>query len=231
MICYGEYRGNSRRTPVHIWGSHDEGRSWEPVHEFRDVRHVHGVHYDEWTESFWVTTGDDDEESAIWRTVDRFRTIERIAGGNQQRRVVQLVFARDHVYFGSDTPRERNHLYRLHRDTGRIERLHPVDSSVFYGCRVGRHLFFSTAAEPSEVNPTRRIAVWHSEGGEEWHPLRSYASDLLPSRLFQYAQVTFPAGPGDERHVFFTPRGVRDGGRTVVLPLEELALEAVDARI
>lgn len=222
-VYYGEYRGNPDRTPVHVWASRDGGRSWTAVYEFRNVRHVHGVHYDAWTGAFWVTTGDDDEESAIWRTVDGFRTLERVAGGTQQLRVVQLVFTKEHVYFGSDTPRAQNHLYRLHRGGSRPERLQPVGSSVFFGCRVGRHLFFSTAAEPSDVNSTRRAEIWHSADGEHWSLLRSFTRDWWPSRLFQYAQVTFPAGPGDGRRVYFTPQGVVGGGRTVAVSVDAMS--------
>jgi hypothetical protein len=97
-----------------------------------------------------------------------------------------------------------------------------VGSSVFYGCRLGTHLFFSTAAEPSDVNSTRSVEVWYSETGDAWRRLRSFIPDAWPSRLFQYGQVLFPAGPGDGRHVFFTPRGVKGGGRTVVLAPEEI---------
>jgi hypothetical protein len=221
-IYYGEYLRNSDRGPVRVWGSRDEGRTWEPLHTFDRVRHVHGIHYDEWTGALWVTTGDEDDESAIWRTSDGFETVERVTGGSQQLRAVQLLFTADHVYFGSDTPREPNHLYRLRRADGHVERLQAVGSSVFYGCRVGTHLFFSTAAEPSDVNSTQRVEIWQGESGEVWSRIRCYTPDVWPSRLFQYGQVTFPAGPGDGRRLYFTPRGVRGGGRTVVLALDEI---------
>lgn len=226
LTCYGEYRRNPERSPVHVWATYDGGTNWEPIHEFQSVRHVHGVHYDNYTGTFWVTTGDEDDESAIWMSPDRFKTMSLVAGGSQQARVVHLLFTQEYVYFGSDTPRAPNYIYRLDRKTARIERLQPVGSSVFYGSKVGDDLFFSTAAEPSRVNRTRRAEVWHSADGDDWSLVTSLPSDVWPSRLFQYGQVMFPAGPGDGRRLFYTPQGVRGDGRTFILPLRQLGSKA-----
>jgi hypothetical protein len=222
LTCYGEYRGNLERAPVCIWASEDAGRSWHPVHEFTGVRHVHGVHYDSYSNAFWITTGDEDDESAIWVTRDRFRTVERVVGGNQQTRAVQLCFTSEFVYFGSDTPRAANHLYRLGRATGEVEQLQRVGSSVFYGTRLSGHLFFSTAAEPSSANRTDRSEIWHGRPDGSWRLLETLPTDIWPSRLFQYGQVQFPAGPGDGRHLYYSPQGTRGDGFTFIIPFNEL---------
>jgi len=54
---YGEYRANSQRSPVSVFGLDLKEKSWKPVWTFRGVRHIHGVYYDPYKESFWVTTG------------------------------------------------------------------------------------------------------------------------------------------------------------------------------
>jgi hypothetical protein len=224
LICYGEYRRNPERSPVHVWGSHTSGGSWEPLWRFTGVRHVHGVYFDRYTPAYWVTTGDTDAESGLWYTADRFRTLDRVAGGSQQRRAVQLLFSRNYVYFGSDSPDEANHLYRLERGTGRIEQLQPVGSSVFHGCKVGSALFFSTAVEPSTVNRTRRSEVWASRDGDRWQRVLEFVKDPWPMRYFQYGQVQFPAGPGDDRHLWYTPFAVQGDQVTRRLTLAELGL-------
>ena len=223
LSCYGEYRPNPERTPVHIRASSDRGRTWDVVHTFDGVRHVHGVFHDAWSDAFWITTGDEDAESGIWRTRDGFRSVERVLGGTQQARAVHLSFTKRHVYFGSDTPRAANHLQRMERDSGRVESLQRVGSSVFYGCQAAGHLFFSTAAEPSRVNRTDGAEIWHSPDGVSWRLLARLPNDRWPSRLFQYGQVLFPSGPGDGRHLYYTPQGVNGDGRTRVVRLSELA--------
>ena len=196
VVYYGEYRANRERSPVHVWASRDAGATWTPVHRFRDARHVHGVFADSHDDALWITTGDRDSEAGIWRARDRFGTVEKIAGGSQQTRVVQLVFTPTHVYFGSDAPSESNYLYRLRRADGAIERLQPVDGPVYYGCTAGGRLFFSTTCEPRARPEARDVTVWSSVDGERWERFAVFRKDRWPARIFQHGHVLLPAGPG-----------------------------------
>ena len=207
VVYYGEYRDNREGSPVHVWASRDGGATWQPVHRFTGVRHIHGVFSDPHDEALWITTGDSDRTAGIWRTRDRFGTIERVAGGSQQTRAVQLLFTRTHVYFGSDAPAEVNHLYRLCRADGAIERLQQVEGPVYYGCRTGGRLLFSTACEPSTVRATRDVAVWSSADGLRWRRLAVFRKDRWPARLFQHGHVLFPAvhAARDSDGVWLTP--------------------------
>ena len=48
-----------RNAPPHTSGKWQKGKQkWAAVWEFDDIRHVHGVYFDEYTDSIWVTTGD-----------------------------------------------------------------------------------------------------------------------------------------------------------------------------
>ncbi|MBW1673126.1 MAG: hypothetical protein JRJ45_05680 [Deltaproteobacteria bacterium] len=204
-LYYGEYRDNQDRTPVHIYGSDSGGRRWKVVWRFTGVRHVHGVFHDSYDDKIWVTTGDEDKESGIWVTDDCFRTLDRVVGGTQQLRAVTLLFTQSHVYFGSDTPLERNFIYRLDRKTGKIDKLQEVESSVFWGCKVGESLFFSTAVEPSKANRCRDACIWGSKDGETWKCIARFGKDIWPMKLFQYGQIFFPAGENNSDYLWFTP--------------------------
>jgi hypothetical protein len=149
-------------------------------------------------------------EAGIWRTDDSFATVHKVAGGSQQMRAVQPLFTKDYVYFGSDTPHEINHIYRMDREGKMIEQLAAVDSSVFFASRVGQSLFFSTTAEPSVVNETRFASIWRSEDGINWRRWMSFKKDLLPKKYFQHGQILFPNGPGDGQHLWFTPFATED---------------------
>jgi hypothetical protein len=168
------------------------------------------VYHDPYEDALWVTTGDEDAEVGLQRTRDDFRSLERIAGGSQTLRVVQLLFTPDAVLFGSDAPSEVNHLYRLDRRSGAIRAVQAVGSSVFYGAQAPEICAFGTMVEPSEVNRSREAVVWLSkDGGDSWHPGMAFPKDWLPPRLFQYGQVLFPAGPGDGNTLWLTPYGAR----------------------
>ena len=205
ILYYGEYRGNQERTPVRIYASDTEGRQWVSVWQFNRIRHVHGVFYDSYDNRIWVTTGDTNEECGIWVTDDRFKTLHKIAGGSQQLRAVQLLFTQRHVYFGSDTPLEINFIYRLDRETGKIEKLQEVEGSVFWGCKVRDYLFFSTAVEPSEVNKCRDACIWGSKDGDNWKCIARFRKDIWPMKLFQYGQIFFPSGENNTDYLWFTP--------------------------
>jgi hypothetical protein len=207
-VYYGEYRNNPERSPVGVWRSDDGGASWSRAWTFQGIRHVHGVFHDPYDDQLWVTTGDRDGESGLWRTGDDFRTLERVAGGCQALRVVQLLFTPAGIVFGSDAPGEGNHLYRLARGSDQIRQRQAVGGPVFYGVQVGDVLVLATVVEPSRVNRGREAVVWLSkDGGESWRPGMSFRKDRLPARLFQYGQVLFPAGPGSGGTLWLTPYG------------------------
>lgn len=211
---YGEYRSNPKRTPIHLWRWQPSMETWSKAWTFTNVRHIHGVFHDPYTDAFWITTGDSDNEAAIWRSDDNFATLEKIAGGSQQYRAVQLLFSQDYLYFGSDAPDEQNHIYRMNRLTGHTEPLAEVGGSVFYGCKVGDRLFFSTAVEPSQVNNSRCAELWGSEDGANWHKIAAFRKDRWPMKYFQYGQILFPGGPGDDRYLYFSPFATHNHGIT-----------------
>ena len=68
-IYYGEYRRNKERSPVFIWEGENYGESWHPIREITNVRHIHGIFKDPYTDNLWVTTGDEDSE--LTREVSR----------------------------------------------------------------------------------------------------------------------------------------------------------------
>jgi hypothetical protein len=200
---------------VHIWGLDFLSGEWRSVWFFEGVRHVHGVFQDPFTNAIWVTTGDSDEEAAIWRTDDCFSTLQCVVGGTQQFRAVHLLFTADYVYFGSDAPDEHNYIYRMDRAGTKVERLASVGGSVFYGCTVGDSLFFSTAVEPSNVNPCRYAEVWCSNDGVNWFKYVKFKKDFLSMKFFQYGQVFFPNCCGDETNFWCSPFATNKHGSSI----------------
>lgn len=213
-LYYGDYHGNPQRDPVVVWKSTDGGSHWVPVWRFEATRHVHGVFVDPFTGWIWVTTGDDDHECNIWVTRDDFGTLELVAGGTQQTRVVQLLFTEGYVYFGSDAPKEHNFIYRMARWSSAIECLQRVDGPVFSGTICGNVLLFATVCEPSLANRVRAAVVWASDDGERWWRFKRYRKDWWPMRLMQYGQVLFPRTSGFQRDLWMTPLATKGDGRS-----------------
>jgi hypothetical protein len=204
-LYYGEYHGNPDRKPTNIFCSKDNGFSWFSVYQMEDIRHVHGVFHDPYTNALWVTTGDTDEECGIWTTINHFKTLDRVAGGSQNTRAITLLFTQSHIYFGSDIPHKANSIYRFERRSGRIDKLQEVEGPVFWGCKIGNALFFSTAVEPSQINTSRSASLWCSLDGVSWSHVSKFRKDIWPMKLFQYGQILFPFGENTTDDLFITP--------------------------
>jgi len=222
-LYYGEYRSNPERSPVHVWSGSLDGNNWQPAWQFDDVRHVHGVFHDPYTSAIWVTTGDEDTESAIWVTEDEFVSLRKVVGGSQMQRTIKLLFTNSHIYFGSDAPEMKNYLWRLSRTDANLERLCAVGGSVFSGTVLDGNLFFATAVEPSPVNKSRDVELWASSDGTSWRMIRKHKKDILPMKYFQYGQILFPAGPGDGSNLWYTPMSAQGDGSTFRIPLRHIS--------
>ncbi len=219
-IYYGQYSSNPNRDPINIWHCKHGEREWNTVKLFENVRHIHGVFWDKYTKSIWVTTGDSDTESGIWQTQDDFKTINKVLSGSQQTRVVQLLFDKSFIYFGTDTPQEQNFIYRMSRSHKVVDRLQAVGSSVFYGCQIDNSMFFSTAVEPSDVNKSQNSEVWRSDNGINWYLFKTFKKDILSMKYFQYGQVLFPNGGLNKYCVYYTPFSTKNHEFTLKTTLD-----------
>jgi hypothetical protein len=194
-VCWGEYFDNPLRAEVHVYASSDDGRTWHVAYTFPagSIRHVHNIVFDPWARSLWVLTGDVGRECRILRASCDWTEVQEVLGGNQQARAVAAIPREDALFFASDTPLERNYVYRLDRRGG-VDRLAPLEGSVFYGCQAGDGIFFSTAVEPSQVNRSRQVTVCGSRDGESWQQVLAWTKDRWSMRFFQYGVGIMPSG-------------------------------------
>jgi len=221
-VYWGEYFDNAARGEVHIYASTDNGATWNVAYTFPKgaIRHVHNIVHDPWGDCLWVLTGDYGDECRILRATCDFSHVETVLQGNQQARAVALVPTQDGLYFSSDTPLESNYIYRLSRE-GSPSQLAPISSSSIYGCRVGRHVFFSTMVEPSEVNLDRHVRIYAGSGGgnigqQNWKPLLEWKKDGWPS-LFQYGNAFLPDGDNATPYLAVTPIAVESDDQVTSL--------------
>ena len=203
-VYYGQYLRDPKKPPIKLLSSTPPYSSWKPLKMFSDIRHIHGVFRDPYTDSLWITTGDDDDESKIMQISKDDLEIQFSLEGSQTYRTVTLLFDRNFIYYGTDTPREKNYIYRLKRGTRDIEKLIETGGSVFYGTKVNEQFFFSTACEPSEINKGNDVELWSSENGEDWHKILTFQKDWWHNKLFRYGMIFFPDGPGDGENLWFS---------------------------
>ena len=198
-IYWGEYFDNRERAAVHIYVSIDRGRTWQVAYTFPagSIRHVHNIVYDRWNACLWILTGDEGAECKVLRASPDLRSVEVVVSGNQQARAVAAIPTQRGLYLSTDTPFEKNHVYRIDR-VGSVEQVGDLASSSIFGCRVGcgagEAVFFSTMVEPSAVNTSREVYLAGSRHGTNWQVLARWKKDSLPMRYFQYGNAFLPDG-------------------------------------
>ncbi|HEX6803133.1 MAG TPA: hypothetical protein VF133_05580 [Terriglobales bacterium] len=195
LAFWGEYFDNRDRDEVHIYASADAGLTWDVAYTFakHSIRHIHNLVYDPWERCLWIFTGDYGRECRVLRASTDFRSVDAVIAGNQQARAVAAVVTEAGLFFASDTPLERNFIYKMDR-RGRIDKLHALPSSSIYACQNRDGIFFSTMVEPSHVNRTREVALFGSSDGLQWNAFASWHKDRYPMKFFQYGNAFLPDG-------------------------------------
>jgi hypothetical protein len=206
-IYWGEYFDNRERAEVHIYASTDRGHTWQIAYTFSagSIRHVHNIVYDHWGDCLWILTGDEGAECKVLRASCDLSSVEEVLAGNQQARAVAAIPMQNGLYLSTDTPFEKNHVYRLGYQLdrpGNVERVGDLASSSIFGCRVGCRvgeaifstMFFSTMIEPSAVNTCREVHLAGSKDGKNWQVLARWKKDGLPMHYFQYGNAFLPDG-------------------------------------
>jgi hypothetical protein len=171
IIYYGEYYENPRHEPVCIHRSLDDGKAWQVIYQFGagDIRHVHSLSVDPYTNALWVTTGDRDQECIIAYSVDKGVTFHTVGTGSQQWRAVDIIFTRDSVYWGTDAPSIQNWICRLDRQTLAVEKICKVDGPIYYSTSLcDGMLVVGSAVEGGKGEWDGVASIWLSRDGKQW---------------------------------------------------------------
>ena len=217
-VYWGEYFDNRERAEVYIYASADRGQTWQVGYTFPAgaIRHIHNIVHDPWGDCLWILTGDEGRECKVLRASCDLRSVDEVLSGNQQARAVAAIPTKDALYLSTDTPFERNHVLRLDR-TGHVEAIADLESSSIFGCRTGSALFFSTMAEPSEMNTTRALDLVGSVNGNQWQVLAHWQKDNWPMRYFQYGNILLPDGNNATDFLAATAVAVKQDDLTTTL--------------
>ncbi|HEX3320296.1 MAG TPA: hypothetical protein VHR84_06315 [Terriglobales bacterium] len=216
-VYWGEYFDNPDRREVHIYCSSDSGLSWNVAYTFpaKAIRHVHNIVFDRWQNCLWILTGDYGHECRVLRASIDFKNVEPVLEGNQQARAVAFLPTPAGMYFASDTPLEKNSIYRMRADA-LPEPVVSLNHSSIHGCAVQNALFFTTMVEPSTVNTSREAHLYGSLDGEQWKKCFSWKKDPLPMRLFQYGNCFLPDGQ-NETHFLAASTLAVEGASELIL--------------
>lgn len=215
-VFFGEYLANEERGEMRIYKYAAGSDRLEIVYTFppRSIRHIHGVYFDEYSNSLFCLTGDDENECRILRSFDEFQTIETVGQGDETWRAVSVLFAEKRLFYGMDAEFRRNHIYKIERDGWQRKSLGEVSGTVFYCKQIGEDLFFTTTAENAPSQTENAAALWHLGKDENLEKIGSFKKDGRHPTLFQFGTIHFPGVNKLKDRLYFHLVGVEGDNRT-----------------
>ena len=194
-LLFGEYGGAEMDSvEVRVYCSDDGGQHFEPVYDFPkgDIHHIHNVVVDRYADHYWILAGDHGRTPGIAILSKDFRNLEWVARGSQMVRAVSVLVRPDCLIYGSDSELEPNYIIRLDKNSGRYERVMPIDGSSLYAADFGEIGLITTCVEPSQINKNRCACLYSSRDDDNWCRLLSLQKDRWNNVVFQFGLIVLP---------------------------------------
>lgn len=209
-LFFGEYFQNMSKNSVHIYGSVNNGVTWNTVYTFNagNINHIHGLFYDKFTNRIWVLTGDRENECIIGYTDNEFKSFHEVLRGGQEYRSCQLFFYNDYIVYATDSQYIENEIRAINRETLDIKTVAKIQGSAIKGGQTGNIAYISTAVEPSDVNQDKFAHIWVTKDGLHWEDKFKAEKDCWPS-IFQYATFEFPQNACRNGKLWFAGRSMK----------------------
>ena len=218
-IFFGEYLANEERGEMNVYKYAAGSDSLEIVYTFppNSIRHIHGIYFDEFSDSIFCLTGDEQKECQILQTFDEFQSFNVIGQGDETWRAVSILFTPEAFFYGMDAEFRANHIYKIERDSSEQKSLGEVNGTVFYSKRLGSDLFFTTTAENAPSQTENVAAIWHVGADEKCEKLISFKKDSHHPTLFMFGTIHFPTENRLDNELYFHLVGVEEDNQAFCL--------------
>ncbi len=215
-IFFGEYIANTERGAMKIYKHRAGSDTLETAYIFPPnmIRHIHGIYFDQYSDSMFCLTGDDEKECCFWQTFDGFKTTQIVGEGDETWRAVSILFAENAFFYGMDAEHRTNHIYKVTRENLERKSLGEVSGTVFYSKKIGADLFFATTAENAPSQIENVAALWHVDANDKLQKLVSFSKDGWHQTLFMFGTIHFPYQNSLKNELYFQLVGVREDNQT-----------------
>lgn len=215
-VFFGEYLDNAERGEMRIYKYSTGADALEIACTFPPhfTRHIHGLYFDEFTDSIFCLTGDKEKECKILRSVDGFKTFETVGEGDETWRAVSVLFDENSFFYGMDAEYQTNHIYKVMRENLSRKSLGEVNGTVFYSKQIAGNLFFTTTAENAPNQTENVAALWRIDENDNLENLISFKKDRWHPTLFMFGTIHFPYANKLENELYFQLVGVEEDNQT-----------------
>ena len=181
-----------------LWGSLDDGLTWNIVYQFPDksIRHIHGVYSDPYSSSLWIATGDFDGECGLFEADSHdFSLLSSYGDGSQSWRPVSLLFGESSIVWGMDSPIEASYLQTFSRTSRCISQGQHFPGPVWYSKQLTNDFYLlQTSVEIGVGSASNSAHLYVSQNLSDWDLLSSFRKDIFPKRLFKFGVISFAEG-------------------------------------
>ena len=223
-ILWGDYLiGNNNR--INIYESKDLGKSWDILYTFPRgvIRHVHNIVFDNHNRHFWVLTGDNNQESGIWKTED-FKDLEPFLVGSQSYRSMSIIPTPEGIIIPTDAEYSANYIQFYSFKDQAISVLQKLNGSAFFAAKINDYYFVSTVYEPNSVTKHKFAEMWYSKNITDWTKVLRFKKDIFPTKLFRYPSIKIPKYESGYclDKFYFSTRSVKLAPYIMILGVDEL---------
>jgi hypothetical protein len=237
-IYFGGYLTNTDKKPVNIYRRVDKD-FWEIVYTFPQgaINHIHNIVTDTYRQCLWILTGDFDESAAIWKAVDGFGSVMKVAGNDQKYRGCVCFAAPEGLIYATDAPFADDFIYFMNPITFEVKELYPIHGSCIYGCKWKEKYVFSSTVEGDGRNlkffefllSRKRgggikddyVHLYSGSLSEGFNEIYKEKKDILPLYTFQFGVFKFPCGTNESDTLCFQPVATNNNDLNLMAYKEE----------
>lgn len=223
-VYYGEYSRNEKKEYINIYKSTDDGATWNIYYSFNKgcIRHIHSLEYDSFSGNIWFTTGDSDNESTIGYFNEQGQ-INIVFRGMQDYRCTKLLFFEKYIYWGMDSSRSQNYIYRYKRYNGNLEKICGVSGPIYYGMLLNNGtIIFETAVEGGIGEWDSKVSIWQEEKEEVKYGFKKIISLRKRNFTKRKANIRFPKWSKSDNLIFTCINTERFSNDTVIISNDTL---------
>lgn len=214
-VYFGEYINRKQRdTPIRVYRLPPASARAEVVRTFEqgEMKHIHAIRLDAFTEDLWLCCGDWPEECRLLRSSDGFRSYSVVGGGDESWRAVHVIFKESAIFYATDSEFLANHIYRIDRRTGARRTVVAIDGPSFYAAEVGAGAVFATTVELCPSQASAKSVLWYVDEQGAATPIAHFNKDFWGARAFvkllQAGTVQFPSSARGRAELPFTGSGL-----------------------
>lgn len=218
-VLYAAEYGNPNGVGKRIIKSDNEGIDWEVVYQFKpnEIRHIHALMFDKYTDKIWIFTGDADEECKVLIADKDFKKVEEVGSGSQEWRACHAIFKEDAVHWIMDSPLKEVHHIKYNRANRKIIVGEAFAGPVWFAREYGNFVLAASAQEIGPSHIDNKLHLYFTRDLDQWSEIAIFEHDGWPKGYFRFGTITFSKGI----KILLCLEGVRKyDGKTIAIRIQ-----------